>query len=58
MIRDGVQVGTGDPMAVNNSLMFSYRNSDLDLDKIGLRSNKEKSIYNIPKRYDRCYIQI
>lgn len=42
MIKDGVQVGIGDLMAVNNTPMVSYRNIGLELDKTGLRSNKEK----------------
>ena len=42
MISDGVQAGTADPMAVNNSPMVSYRHADLELDRIGFRGNKEK----------------
>lgn len=42
MIRDGVVAGTREPMAVNNSPVVSYRNADLELDKIVFRSNKGK----------------
>lgn len=46
-------VGTGDPAAVNNSPMVSYRNADLELGKTGLRCNNENEdqVANIRKRH-------
>lgn len=43
-MKDGVQAQTGDLMAVNNSPMVSYKNTGLELDKTGLRSNEEKGM--------------
>ena len=34
-------VGTGDPTAIKNSSTASYRNANLELDKTGLKGNKE-----------------
>lgn len=40
-IRDEAQAGTGDPTAINNSPMVSYRNADLELSKTGFRGDKD-----------------
>lgn len=36
------RLGTRDPVAINNSLMFSERNADLELVETDFRDNKEK----------------
>lgn len=54
-IRDGMQAGTGDPTAINNSPMVSHRNGDLEPSKTVFRGGKDaKSSCRTMEKEQRC----